>query len=97
MTRTKTRQDLGQVAIRLAAQAIGLTIIAACTATGYLIYDLTSESGGNLGMGGIFAGLGDAVGELLGPDPRVALVILPGLIVGGLSLAGIYFWNKRGG
>ena len=96
MSRSKTRQDLGQVVSRIAAQAFALTVAAACAATGYLMFGLTNGSHRVDGLDGMFSGLSGAGRYLLGSDDRLVMILLPGLIIGALTLGGLYLWNKRG-
>jgi hypothetical protein len=97
MSRTKTRQDLAQIVTRIAAQALGLTVAAACAATGYLVFGLTNGSERDYGFSSVSSGLSDASRALLGSDDRLVMILLPGLLIGGLMLGGLYLWNKRGG
>jgi len=95
MHHAKTRQDVGHVLARLAGQAFGLTLVAACAATGYLMFNLTTDSEFAGSIVGVFSAVGRVIGNLFNTNDRVMITVLPALVIAGLLLGGLYVWRKR--
>ena len=94
MSITKILNDAKQSAIQFGTLGLILVTIAACTLIGYQAFDLLQ--GVNLTR--TFSEVTSAIGSALSifrMNDMVAAALIPGLIVSGLSLAGIYVWNRR--
>ncbi len=94
MSITKILSQTKLSAARLGTLGLIVVTIAACTLIGYQAFDLLQ--GANLTR--TFSEVTSAVGSALSifrMNGMVAAALIPGLIVAGLSIVGIYVWNRR--
>ena len=83
-----------QSAIQFGTLGLILVTIAACTLIGYQAFDLLQHAN----LTGVIHDVTSAIGSTLSmfrTNGAVAAALIPGLIVSGLSIAGIYFVGRR--
>ena len=91
---TKILKDAKLSAIQFGTLGLILVTIAACTLIGHQAFYLVQDA--NLTR--IFLEVTSAIGSALSMfrlNGMVAAALIPGLIVSGLSIGGIYVWNRR--
>lgn len=94
MSIAKILNNAKQSAIQFGTLGLILVTIAICTLIGQQAFGLVQDA--NLTR--IFMDVTSAIGSVLSMfrlNGAVAAALIPGLIVSGMSLGGIYFWNRR--
>ena len=94
MSITKTLSNAKRNAIQFAILGLILVTIAACTLIGYQAFYLVQDA--NLTR--IVIDASSAIGSALSifrMDATIAAMLIPGLIVSGLSIGGVYVIGRR--
>ncbi len=97
MTIDRFRQDLLQLGSRLGLQALAFAAMAACVLAGYKLYNVAEQTLFDRAVADGVSATTVAVGAFFSMDRVYAMLLVPALIVGGLALGGLYFWNRKGG
>ena len=94
MSITKILSQTKLSAARLGTLGLIVVTIAACTLIGQQAFGLVQDA--NLTR--VFMDVTSAIGSaasMIRMNGMVAAALIPGLIVAGLSIVGIYVWNRR--
>jgi hypothetical protein len=94
MFSSKTIADLKETGTRLALHGAVLLAVAACTLIGHQIFTLTQDSSLHGGVNGALSTLG-AMTSMFNMSGTAAMFLVPGLIVSGMTLGGMYLWGRR--
>ena len=94
MSITKILSNAKQGAIQFAILGLILVTIAACTLIGYQAFDMVQHANLTRIVYDVTSAIGSAA-SMIRMNGMVAAALIPGLIVSGLSIAGIYVWNRR--
>jgi hypothetical protein len=94
MSASKTIADLKETGTRLALHGAVLLGVAACTLIGHQIFTLTQDTSLHGGVNGVLSGMG-SLAAALDLNGTAAMVLVPGLIVSGMTLGGMYLWGRR--
>ncbi len=97
MATDKHRHDLPQLGSRLGRLALVFATMAACTYAGYKLYGVLEQTRVDRVVADGVSAMTRAVGGFFRMDSTFAMILVPVLIVGGLALGGLYFWNRKGG
>ncbi len=95
MTIDKLRHDLQRLGSRLALQALTLATMASSTLAGYLLHGLVEQTRLERWFGESVLTTAFAVKVFFRMDPRIAMTLVPVLIVSGLALSAMYVWSRR--
>lgn len=94
MSITKILNNAKQSAIQFGTLGLILVTIAACTLIGYQAFDLLQDVNITRTFSEVTSAIGAAL-SIFRINGAVAAALIPGLIVAGLSLGGIYVLGRR--
>lgn len=94
MSMTKILSNAKQSAIQFGMLGLILVTVAACTLIGYQAFDLLQEANLTRTFSEVTSAIGSAL-SIFRMNGAVAAALIPGLIVSGLSIAGIVFLGRR--
>ncbi len=94
MFSSKTIADLKGTGTRLALHGAVLLGVAACTLIGHQLFTLTQDTSLHGGVNGALSVMG-SIASALSLSGTGAMILVPGLMVSGLTLGGMYLWGRR--
>lgn len=94
MSASKTIADLKETGTRLALHGAVLLAVAACTLIGHQIFTLTQDTSLHGGVNGALSTM-SALASVFSLSGTGAMILVPGLIVSGMTLGGMYLWGRR--
>jgi hypothetical protein len=95
MTSTKLRTDVQRLGSRLGLQALAFTTIAASTLLGYTLHAALEQTRLDRVLADGVSSTALALNAFFTMDGTIAMILVPGLIVAGLALGGMYVHGRR--